>query len=225
MPASGGRLAFCRVRPEEAVDQVYLVLANHDRTRAAGGGPGPAVAGTYAVTTGACAVTTTTTSSPTSTSLPTSCSDRDRWHARLEIDLGGVRPDHVVRTVREVDGRGGVYGSYTVHETSELDDGGTNERDYSGAGFYIGGTQVRACGDDGTLLWADDGVAVTWSTACGSGGNPTQLETVRNRLVCDNCLCVVFAEDHHGDWLCCPAVPDPLACQGAWRLTTGGVCP
>src|SRR5262249_59358180 len=33
------------------------------------------------------------------------------------------------------------------------------------------------------------------------------------------------AEAHHGGWLCCPAVPDPLVCRGAWRLTTGGVCP
>jgi hypothetical protein len=165
------------------------------------------------------------TTSPTSTSLAPSCSDRNRWHARLEIDIGGVRPDHVVRTVREVDGRGGARGSYMVHETSLLDDGGTIERDYSGAGFDIGGAQVRACGDDGTLLWADDGVAVTSSTACGSGGNPMQLETVRTRLVSDNCLCVVFAEDHHGGWRCCPAVPDPRVCQGAWRLTTGDVCP
>ena len=225
VPASGGRLAFCRLRPEEAVDQLYLVLANHDRTRAAHGGPGPAVAGTYDVTTGPCAVTSTTTTSPTSTSLAPGCSDRDRWHARLEIDESGVRPSRVVRTVREVDGHGGVRGGYTVHETSQLDDGSTIERDSSGAGFYIGGGPVRACGDDGSLLWADDGTALTFSTTCALGGNLTQLETARTRLVCDNCLCVVFAEDHHGGWRCCPAVPDPLVCQGAWRLTTGGACP
>ena len=55
------------------------------------------------------------------TSLPAVCSDRDRWHARLEIDEGGNRPTRVVRTVREIDGHGGVRGGYTVHETSELD--------------------------------------------------------------------------------------------------------
>src|SRR5262249_30145347 len=32
-------------------------------------------------------------------------------------------------------------------------------------------------------------------------------------------------EDPHGGGLFCPAVPDPLVCRGAWRLTPGGVCP
>jgi hypothetical protein len=72
VPAVDGRLRFCRERSDEAVRQLYLVLANHDRTRSSVGDASTTVAGTYTITEEPCAPTTTTTTTPGSvtTTLP-----------------------------------------------------------------------------------------------------------------------------------------------------------
>ena len=63
--AVSGVLTFCRARPEEAVGQIFLVLANHDRTRGEYGGAGAALGGRYTISAGPCSSSTTTTTTTT----------------------------------------------------------------------------------------------------------------------------------------------------------------
>src|SRR5262249_30749614 len=92
---SGGRLAFCRQRPAEAVDQLYLVLSNHDRTRGTHDGPGAFMTGSYTVTAGPCSSTTTTTTTTpevttTAAPLPPGCAlyEDNHVYSRQDYDYG-----------------------------------------------------------------------------------------------------------------------------------------
>src|SRR5262249_29328789 len=88
---TGGRRAFCRPRPDEAVNQLYLVPPNHDRTRRTPDGPGASLKGRYTVTAGSCSSTTTTTTSEpeattTTLALPPGCAIYEDNHVYSRQD-------------------------------------------------------------------------------------------------------------------------------------------